>query len=250
MTDQLIVRSNKNNWKLPLRKASLSLGSNAGLELCIPHAEVIDRAATIDNRGQSPLIINNNPFAIYVGSDRVEPGACSPWSAGDVVQLTKNVTIELVHAAGGDFPQASQHKTESSVANTKSESRQLIQVGVIVACCLLGVVTMFKGEPSQSAVAHHSFAELLNETTQLGEVNSGPADTIDGLITALRDAHITEIRWKYSNPQKVVRAYNRLLQTAVVRRPTELQRELAGKVKIFGSQRIQEIWGAMDYRGS
>ena len=247
MSDQLIVHSDQQTWALPLRTASLRLGSKAGMELRVPHPEIIDHAATIDYRGQSALLINKNPFAIFVGSNRVEPNACAPWKAGERVQLTKNVTLDLERSTEEQGGTTTLDENKKQKAASEFDSKQIIQLTVIVVCGLLGCLTMLKGEAAERA-ATYSFSELLHETHNLQEIETGHSEKLVSALTALQDAHITEIRWRNTNPQRVIRAYNHLLQSALVRRPTPAQEDLASKIKLYGSQQIQAIWSEMDYR--
>lgn len=248
MIDRLIARSNDAIWEFPLGKASAVLGSSPALELSVPHSEVPARAVTIDNRGASLLIVNHNPYPIYVGSVALEPDACMAWGSNEPVQLTRSVTLEAHHAqsqqqdsdrSGGSADQGS--------GDAKSQIKQVSQLTVIALCLLGSALLLFRDNVAQAARPTESFKDLLADAARLQKGGKSNEST-RRLVSALQDAQVAELRWGSANPQRVIDVYRQLLETEAIRRPTGAQQELAGRVKRFGSERIKALWRQLDYR--
>ncbi|MDC0936633.1 FHA domain-containing protein [Pirellulales bacterium] len=247
MSTRLLVRSNTDNWEFPLRKASLTLGSAPQLELRVPHPEVASKAATIDNRGPSALIINHNSFPIFVGAEQIEPGGCAPWTPGDVVQLTRNISLGLDGVSGDRRPgDASAGQSGRRYQSGGSKHGQIPKFAVIGVCLFLSVFMLIRGEVSQTSGPQISFAELLEQTMHLRTLNPNNAEPLEQILTTLQDAQVAELRFRHTDPKQVVKAYRRLLATEVVRRPNDVQKDLAVKLKQYGSERIQAMWIALD----
>lgn len=231
-----------------MRKAQLKVGNHTGLELCVPHPEVAEHAITIDNRGATPLIVNKNPYAIYVGVDRLEPNACVPWAESIVVQLTKNVTLELSHTANNELQSASTREIAKSEAKSPKDSSQLLQIGVVVLCCVIGGLTLMRDNSPQSSSSNYSFNELRQQAKSLSKINQGPTESFDALLAAMNNIPRTDRPGQENNVNDIIAAYRKLAKTEAVRHPTELQKELADKIEKFCSGQIQRIKAEMDYR--
>jgi hypothetical protein len=243
--DKIIVRTEANTWTLPVQKRSLSLGNDPRLALNVPHTEVAARAATIDNRGAAPMIVNHNPFAIYVGREKLEPGGCTVWKPEAVVQLTRSVSLEFTRDKGTASPtRESPAKSESGLL----DNRQLVPIAVILACCVLGGSMLFAGGNDRTVAQSISLDDLKNNVRNMRALLPERAELYDQLGESLRAAHLTDRLWNRRNPQKVVDAYRRLFATEIVRRPSKAESDLATAIKRYGTQRVQQLWIQMDYR--
>jgi hypothetical protein len=244
-TDKLIVRTESSTWSFAVAKASLSLGNDPRLVLHVPHAEVAARAATIDNRGSAPMIVNHSPFAIYVGREKLEPGGCVIWKPGAPVQLTRSVSLEF--AADQKVAEATRELPPTASA-TFGQNRQLVPIAVILACCVLGASMLFGGESGPAVVESISVQNLNEDIQRLGGLLPERSNLYNRLQESLRAACLTDHLWRGVNPQKVVDAYRQLLNSEIVRRPSKAEANLARNINRFGSERIQQLWLQMDYQ--
>ncbi|HMO85049.1 MAG TPA: FHA domain-containing protein, partial [Lacipirellulaceae bacterium] len=142
MSDVLIAQAENDRWELPLRRESLRLGSVAGSDLRVPHSEVAPHAATLDCRGESVLICNNNEFPIYVGERRVEPNAWLDWHDGETVLLTRQVTLQLRRAKPSRGRGDAGEGAGKDASTGQLSSRQMTQVAVLAPCGLIALFAL------------------------------------------------------------------------------------------------------------
>ncbi len=221
MTDLLIVDDGAASRELPLRHEMLRLGSDPRCELRIDHSEVEPQALTLDFRGTTLLVQNNNPYDIYLDGMAIQSGSWNPWAPRIPLRMTRSITLTYAsdrEPADHDGQVASELEPASSDDQSK---RQLIQLSVIGVCVLLGIFVLSRPD---APVADNSESFPQMQKAIEGTIEARKAQHLSADVAALsevqrllQEAQWTEMRWGERSPAMPIQAYQRILNLENIR---------------------------------
>ena len=200
----------RNTGTFALVDGKQQIGSGGDCSICIPHAEVSAKAATLEVSGGVIFFRNQNEFPIYIGSNPLEPGGVAEWRPGTAIQLTRSIALML-----------ERHGAESLGDSTgdgdaKSQLSSLIQIAVIVVC-LVGGALMLMSDGS-STVSEDSSVISFDDLIQQFEQAGGPdlrklKQEQKMLLTYVTEARSLESRWGTQKKEDALAAYELVLSS-------------------------------------
>ena len=221
-----------------LQPGKQQLGSHATRSIHIPHAEVAGLAATINLAGDVVFLENHNEFPIYVGSDELAPGGVAEWRVGNVVQLTRSISITLQ-------PTGNQTITNEDVAEKKTKPiNTAMQLVVILLCGYFsfGLLTEEANENEANASMSRKivkFNDLIMGFEQAGLSTLSREERI--LMGYLTEARTLEQRWGKARAEEIINAYELVLNSRLIQNNLAPEQGLAAQAKEFAASRI-EYW--------
>ena len=222
-----------------LTSGSSRIGREPGSEVRIDHPEVSAQAAVLQNRGGAMLVQNLNSYPVYVGSDAIAPSAWADWPAGQTLQLTRSVSLELVDASE---PTGEVKELDDEEARRK-KTMSTINLAIIIACCV-GIVFLLTvdNEGGGSKKLKFTSESLVVELTEKIVAGQGQSQVENkNLRRYLQKAWSADQRLADKDPQRVVQAYEYVLYHPLVRNAPESDEELYGKIRKLTRSRLQVL---------
>lgn len=215
-----------------------NLGNRPDCAIVVNHPEVAAVAAMVEVTGDVVFLQNRNEFPIFVGADPISPGGIAEWRTGAVVQLTRSVTLALEAINTNATPAATTTTAKSS------QSSSLMQIGVIIACAVLGYY-MLANESQSGGTANAGsggkailFDDVIKSFEQVGGVDfkklSYEERTLMGYLT---EARSLERRLGKAGKDKALAAYELVLSSRLHHDP-QTNSELAAEAAEFVANRI------------
>lgn len=220
MSSQLVINDGTQTVTLTAPAGVSRLGGNPSCQLAYAHDEMPDVALSLDNSGKTLLVQNLTGYEIYVGDESLLANQTTVWQPGTELFLTEHISIELDHT--DDETEETYVADADEVAKAKRQ-RQLVQIGVIAFCALIGLQQMSVDPAAASAkVQEFSFDEVRESLeTQIEMLRSKglvePMDEWMRTLHALQEARFLEIRSQKRSPDQAITAYQRVLESGPVR---------------------------------
>ena len=224
--------------EVPLLPGPARVGRSASCQVRIEHPEIGQQVALIDYRGGAYFLQNLCPYDIYVGQQPLRPNAWSQWRIGDELRLTKSISLSLSSGpAETAAPAAAVVAEEKTAAKTVSDSgRKMIQLGVTIACVVLGVLFLMADQGLNPSVeTPDTFADLIAELNQNHPLRRSDEIIRDDLQAAWmldRRANASEGR------ADAVGKYQSLLKTPEIRAASMDRNSIHSRIKVFAARRI------------
>jgi hypothetical protein len=245
MSNFLLIEDETGTSRLPLPQGVSRLGSASDCELQLHHEEVQPLALTLDCRGDTLLVHNRNPFAVFVGDEELQPSQMAAWPLGAPLRMTRSITLTL---SGNGALQSGQTADDFAPAEKPPTTykRQMIQLGVIVLCLAVGYQQLTVKPSVAVDEPQESFDDLRKQITatidaHLKNNDLPEADRWQKALRSLQEAHFLEHRPGRREPTLAIEAYQRVLDTDALSKKSDDPQDLATRIFKFANNRVVRL---------
>lgn len=220
MSNHLIIEDETGVRQLPLLPGITRLGSGTDCELRLEHEEVQPLALTLDFRGETLLVHNRNPFAVFLGDEELQPSQMAAWHESTPLRMTRSITLTL-SGNGATVPKPLDDE-EPTEKKASSSQRQLIHLVVIGLCLAVGYWELNRETNPTAAAEVDEFDDVLNPViAKIGETRSGGMIARSAqwreVMRLLQEAYFLETRPGQPDTTAAIEAYQRVLETDLIR---------------------------------
>ena len=220
-----------------LNTGKQTIGSSPTCHVKISHPEVNALAATVNISGSVVFVENKNEYPIFLGQQTVDPGGIAEWPAGEPVQLTRSISLELENSE-----EVTSVTLDDEVPKDKT-LQNAIQIAVIVVCAVLSFY-MLANDDKKTVSASGSeiqFDELVGKFEAMGgpdfsKLSSGHRT----LLNYLTEARMIERRWGRQKSDEARSAYEMILRSRMVSEASESD-PLSVETRAYASSRIASL---------
>jgi hypothetical protein len=242
MSSYLLIEDETGTSRLPLPQGVSRLGSANDCELQLNHEEVQPLALTLDFRGETLLVHNRNPFAVFVGDEELQPSQMAAWPVGAPLRMTRSITLTL---SGNGAVSSAKDADEFAPMERPPTTykRQMVQLGVIALCLAVGYQQLMVEPAAAVDEPQESFDELRKEITAKIDTQTdvAEADPWKKALRSLQEAYFLEHRPGRREPQLAIEAYQRVLDTDVVGEQNGDPTDLATRISKFANNRVVRL---------
>lgn len=244
MAYQLTIDDGTHRSLLEVPLGTWGLGSGSQSPLRIDHEEVPEQALRLENRGKALLVQNLCEYDVFVGEEPLGHLQTTRWGPDVPLQLTRSVSLQYQELGTSPAADSDAPATDQAAIKAKRQ-RQMMQVGVLIACGLIAMQQLFAEPRKENTVSKETFSGLQGELTRkIDAIEKGPRGDLvrhewQDVLRLLQEADFLEHRPGRRAPSVVADAYERVLRKELIDQAGEDTDSLERRISEYSSGKRQ-----------